>query len=98
MLQDIDDLIETETETIEEEPGLEEDISNILALWGEEYHGLRLLIRQTMQHPVLSREQEQELFKIIKRYLTVIISKPKELIKRPYCKINYTVFVGQGDH
>ena len=58
----IDELIERETETYLD---LEEDISSILSLDGEDYHGLQLLIRQVMRHPILSREQEQELFQII---------------------------------
>ncbi len=58
----IDELIERETETYLD---LEEDISSILSLHGEDYHGLQLLIRQVMRHPILSREQEQELFQII---------------------------------
>ena len=30
------------------------------------FNGLQLLLRQTMKHPILSKEQEQELFKLIK--------------------------------
>ena len=61
MIRQTDDLTEIEDEQI-----LEDNISSLLALQGEQYYGLKLLIRQTMQHPVLSREQEQDLFEVIR--------------------------------
>lgn len=61
---DIDSLIARDQ--IEVEPyQLEHDFSDVLYRNGEEYHGFQLLLRQTMQHPILSKEQEQEYFSVI---------------------------------
>jgi len=68
---DIDSLI---AHQIEVEPySLEDDFDKLkkadfsdgLYRNGEEYHGFQLLLRQTMQHPILSKKQEQEYFAVI---------------------------------
>lgn len=43
----------------------EADFSDGLYRNGENYHGFQLLLRQTMQHPILSKKQEQEYFAVI---------------------------------
>jgi RNA polymerase primary sigma factor len=61
---DIDSLIAKEE--IDEPHNLEPDFSDSLYIHAEEYHGFQILLRQTMQHPILSPEQEQEYFETIK--------------------------------
>ena len=68
---DIDDLIVRDE--IDEPHNLEHDFDKLnpadfsdgLYRNGEEYHGFQILLRQTMQHPILSRKQEQEYFSVI---------------------------------
>ena len=61
---DIDSLIAHETIKVEQ-PELEHDFPDALYLNGEEYQGFQILVRQTMQHPILSRQEEQKYFDII---------------------------------
>ena len=63
MLEDIYALIESEEI---KEPDLSIDAIYLPYLDYDEYNGLQLLLRQTMKHPILSKEQEKELFFIIK--------------------------------
>jgi RNA polymerase sigma factor (sigma-70 family) len=63
MLDDIYALISDESIY---EPDLEGDyLTESIYIDEEDYNGLQILIRHTMQHPILSKEQEQELFRII---------------------------------
>ena len=48
-----------------ETPKLEQDFSDSLYIHADEYHGFQILLRQTMQHSILSRKQEQEYFETI---------------------------------
>jgi RNA polymerase primary sigma factor len=60
MLDEIYALIESEPIY---EPSLEgASLTESLDLNDDDYNGLQILLRQTMQHPILSKEQEQELF------------------------------------
>jgi len=63
MLEDIYAIIESEEI---KEPDLSIDAIYLPYLDYDEYNGLQLLLRQTMKHPILSKEQEKELFFIIK--------------------------------
>lgn len=63
MLEDIYALIESEDR---KEPDLSIDAIYWPHLNYDEYNGFQLLLRQTMKHPILSKEQEKELFKLIK--------------------------------
>ena len=64
MLNEINDFIETE---IINEPDLSIDPdSESLPIYENDYRGLQILMRQTMRHPILTKEQEQELFFTIK--------------------------------
>jgi RNA polymerase primary sigma factor len=64
MLEDIYALISEESIY---EPDLEDySLTESLAIDDNDYNGLQILIRQTMHHSILTKEQEQELFRIIK--------------------------------
>jgi len=64
MLEDIYALISEESIY---EPYLEDySLTESLAIDDNDYNGLQILIRQTMHHSILTKEQEQELFRIIK--------------------------------
>jgi DNA-directed RNA polymerase sigma subunit (sigma70/sigma32) len=59
---DIDSLIARD----EIEPSeLEADFSDVIYRNAQDYHGFQILLRQTMQHPILSKEQEREYFYVI---------------------------------
>ena len=58
MIRDVVDLIETESNIMED--GLDSSISDLSD--HNEYHRLPLYIRRMMEHPVLSKEQEQKFF------------------------------------
>jgi RNA polymerase primary sigma factor len=60
---DLDSLIARDE--IEQPHNFEHDFSDTLYLNAEQYHGFQILLRQTMQHPILSKEQEQEYFETI---------------------------------
>ncbi len=60
---DIDSLIARDE--IEQPHQLEQDFSDSLYIHADEYRGFQILLRQTMQHPILSRKQEQEYFETI---------------------------------